>query len=80
MENETKKPQRISLIGSMVLTTAIAVPLFLAIPGLQKGRARAQRIGCVCNEKQMGIAFRGFGIDVGAFPMQATNKPAQLQK
>lgn len=24
---------------------------------------------CVNNEKQLGIAFRGFGIDIGGFPM-----------
>jgi competence protein ComGC len=79
MQNEPKKAEKISLIASMVLTTVIAVPLLLAIPGLQKARARAQRIGCVCNEKQLGIAFRGFGVDVGAFPMRATNNASQLQ-
>lgn len=63
----------------MLLTTVIAALLFLAIPAYQKARARSQRIGCVCREKQLGIAFRGFGVDVGAFPMRATNNATQLQ-
>lgn len=31
------------------------------------------RITCVNNEKQLGIAFRGFGIDIGGFPVLISN-------
>jgi hypothetical protein len=34
---------------------------------------RAPTINCRNNLKSMGIAFRGFGIDIGGFPMLISN-------
>ena len=52
------------------IIVGILVTLPLIIPPIAAAKARAQRISCVCREKQIGIAFRGFGIDMGGFPMQ----------
>jgi hypothetical protein len=68
---------KITLVGSMVITAVFVSLVAMFLPALQRPNHRHPRINCVNNEKQLGIAFRGFGIDIGAFPMQlpGTNAP-----
>ena len=63
-------PEAILLIVLVAVAVAILLPAFA-----RPRRSRPHRINCVNNEKQLGIAFRGYAIDNGAFPMQVTNQP-----
>ena len=64
------------LVEAILLTVIVAVLVAILLPAFAHRRPRPARINCVNNEKQLGIAFRGFGIDMGGFPMQVTNQPA----
>jgi hypothetical protein len=48
----------------------------LILPEFARTHDHAQPISCVNNQKQLGIAFRGFGIDIGGFPMLISNTNA----
>ena len=57
-----------------VVIVTVIVSVLLAIVLMQHGqrRARAERINCVNQLRSLGIAFRGFGIDLGGFPAQVS--------
>jgi type II secretory pathway pseudopilin PulG len=81
-KSQRRRITGLTLIEVIIVTVIAAVVLAVLLERAAKARSRAQRISCVGNLKQLGIAFRGFGIDLGSFPMHlsnthtATNNPA----
>jgi hypothetical protein len=69
---------KITLVGSMVVTAVFVSLVAMFLPALQRPNHRHPHNSCVNNLKQLGIAFRGFSIDMGGFPTQlpATSVPA----
>jgi len=62
-----------TLIEMLCVIAVIGILAALLLPAVSKGRARAQRIQCVSQLRQAGLAFHGFAHDHGGrFPMQTS--------
>ena len=62
-----------TLIELLCVIAIISILAALLLPALSRGRAKAQRIACVSQLRQIGVGFHGFAQDHGGkFPMQVT--------
>lgn len=70
-----------SIIELLIIMAIIAVLVAVFLPALAKPRARSSRINCANNLKQMGLAFKTWGLDNGdKFPMGvATNMGGSME-
>jgi prepilin-type N-terminal cleavage/methylation domain-containing protein len=62
-----------SLVELLVVVAIIGILAAVMLPALSRAKARSARISCVCNLKQVGVAFRTWALDHNdKYPMQVS--------
>lgn len=73
MKNLRKETRAFTLIELLVVIAIIAILAAMLLPALARAKARAQRINCTNNLKQVGLAFKTWALDNGdVYPMRVS--------
>lgn len=73
MKKASARAHGFSLIELLVVVAIISILAAILLPALSRAKARSSRISCVCNLKQVGVAFRTWALDHNdQYPMQVS--------